>query len=538
MTQRPAPRPAPRKTPPPALKSKAGQPANKPCATCQKQQPRKVPPCDFDKIEFSCKHCGVADKREIKSVAFWLDQGRGKIMTNQVHSPNKRNPRVTDRFEVIDADTITVKASGGPGYSPGHPALTVQPPANLGPAKVLRGPVHQVAVGYEPNWFRNRLANITRIGFFAGLRQFFFPPPAVWVFTMAACGARPAPQPKAFYSWKHKVAVYPPDIFKIGLSLPSVRKREKASSWGKEGKVAYDTNSSSDTRGLARTSQSTREEMRTSGNTELYRRTESVGNKHGTVTQTQQLGTIRGRDYSSDKYEASDAPDGRALATAKSFTFTRNGKDWTQSFKAAEFIEFLMNLRKQILGLIEFFKALANKMPKIGWTFSVEVEVFAGSLEYEWGYKEWPKNHTVYKYYKVEVALTLVSAKAEIAFGLELLSAKAQVYGAVTGELKLTFSREANPDRTGPAGTVSVPPSVGGEIGVRGALGDWVEVVGKVNAGFEGAATMELGPFSLKANFDLAPGKGTFTAKSKLFFSVTKSATLWEKRPIWSRTIL
>ncbi len=274
---------------------------------------------------------------------------------------------------------------------------------------------------------------------------------------------------------------------------------------------------------MARTSQSTKEEMRTSGNTELYRRTESSGNSHDTITQTQQLGTIRGRDYSSDKYETGGAVDSRTLATAKSFTFTRNGKDWTQSFKAAEFIEFVLNLRKQILGLIEFFKALGNKMPKIGWTFSVEVEVFAGSLEYEWGYKEWPKNHTVYKYYKVEVALTLVSAKAEIAFGLELLSAKAQVYGAVTGELKLTFSREANPDRTGPAGTMSVPPSVGGEIGVRGALGDWVEVVGKINAGFEGAATMELGPFSLKANFDLSPAEGTFTAKSKLFFSVTKS---------------
>ncbi|WAS91724.1 hypothetical protein [Nannocystis punicea] len=538
MTQRPAPRPAPRKTPPPALRSKAGQPANKPCATCQKLQQRKVPPCDFDKLEFSCKHCGVADKREIKSVAFWLDMGRGKIMTNQVHSPNKRNPRVTDRFEVIDPDTITVKASGGPGYSPGHPALTIQPPANLGPAKVLRGPVHQVAVGYEPNWFRNRLNNLGRLGFFAGLRQFFFPPPAVWVITMAACGARPAPQPKAFYSWKHKIAVYPPDIFKIGLSLPSVRKKEKAHSWGNEGKVAYDTRSSSDTRGMARTSHSVKEDVRTSGNTELYRRTESAGNRHDTITQTQQLGTIRGRDYASDKYETGGAVDSRTLATAKSFTFTRNGKDWTQSFKAAEFIEFLLNLRKQILGLIEFFKAIANRMPKIGWSFSVEVEVCAGSLEYEWGYKEWPKNHTVYRYYKVEVALTIVSAKAEIAFGLELLSAKAQVYGAVTGELKLTFTREANPDRTGPAATISVPPSVGGEIGVRGALGDWVEVVGKINAGFEGAAVMELAPFALKANFDLSPGKGTFTAKSKLFFSVTKQATLWEKRPIWSRTIL
>jgi len=520
------------------LTSKAGQPANKPCATCQKQQPRKVPPCDFDKLEFICSHCGKPNKREIASVAFWLDQGRGKIMTNQVHSPNKRLPRVTDRFEVIDPDTITIKASGGPGYSPGHPSLTIVPPASLGATRVLRGPLHEVAVKYEPNWFQTRLNKVNQLGFFVGLRQFFFPPPAIWQFTFAACGARPAPQPKAFYSWAHKVAVYPPDIFKIGLSLPSVKKKEKANSWGTEGKVSYDNTSVTETRGMARTQQSVKEEMRTSSNTELYRRTESVGNSRGTVTQTQQLGTIRGRDYSSDRYEGSDAPDGRALATAKSFTFTRNGKDWTSSFKAAEFIEFVFTIRKQILGLIEFFKALGRKMPKIGWTFSVEVDVCAGSLEYEWGYKEWPKNHTVYKYYKLEVALTVVSAKAEIAFGLELLSAKAQIYGAVTGELKITGTREANPDRTGPAATISVPPTVGGEIGVRGALGDWVEVVGKINAGFEGAAVIELAPFALKANLDLSEGKGTFTAKSKLFFSVTKSATLWEKRPIWSKTLL
>lgn len=542
MTQR-TPTPAAQRPPrrargpgPAALRSGGGQPAGAPCATCAQKRPPPTPPCDFDRVEIKCKHCKAADAREIANVVFALDPASGRFSNNLVRSPNPRRTLVTGRFEVCGRDKVTLTVSGGPGFHPGHPIMMLTPPASIGPAKALRGPVHEVDVDYEPRWFETRLANLPRLGFSAGLRQFFFPPMAAWNLEIVACGARPPAQRHAFRRFAYTIAVYPKDTFKLGLTLPSIRKRERATSRYAEPGVDGTTRSSSETRGWARTSQSEREETRETSNSYLYRRTDATADRRGGVTQTQTEATLRGRDYSANQVKATDAVDGRTLATAKSFTFTHNGQDWSQSFKAAEFIEFIAGLRKQILDLIEFFKALANRFPKIGWTFSVEVEVGSGSLEYEWGYKEWKKDHTVYRYYKVEVAFTIVSARAELAFGLELLGAKAQVYGALTCELKLSGTREANPDATGPAATITAAPQVGGEVGVRGALGDWVEVHGKITAGFEGKAELALAPCSLKAGIELSEGKGTFTAKSRLFFSVTRSASLWEKRPIWDKT--
>jgi hypothetical protein len=531
--------PAPAPTPAPAaLRSGAGQPAGAPCATCQQRRPPPNPPCDYDKVEISCKHCKQYDAREIENVAFTFDPATGQVGNNLVRSPNPRRTQVTDRFEVAGRDKVKLNVSGGPGFHPDHPVMTLTPPASVGQARVLRGPTHEVEVDYEPGWFENRLANLDRLGFSAGLRQFFFPAAAPWQLEIVACGARPLEQRHVFRRFTFTIAVYPKDTFKLGLSLPAVRRVERASSAYAEPGVDGTSRSRTETRGYARTSDSVREETRQTDSSMLYRRTETAGNRIDSVTHTHTLATLRGRDYEAERYEAGAAVANPALATARSFTFTHNGQDYSQSIKAGEFIEFIAGLRKQILDLIEFFKAIANRFPRIGWSFTVEVDVCSGSLEYEWGYKEWKKDHTVYPYYKVEVSLTVVSAKVELAFGMELLSAKAQVYGAVTGELKLQGTREADPDGTGPAATITAAPQVGGEIGVRGALGDWIEVHGRVNAGFEGKADLELAPFALKAKLELSEGKGTFTARSRLFFTVTRSATLWEKRPIWERTLI
>lgn len=540
LTDRPAPpaglNPRPARSPdaPAALRSNAGQPANAPCAVCQaRQRPNPTPPCDFDKVTISCKHCKVRDKREIESVEFALDPATGQRRNNLVRSPNPRRAFVQDRFEVLDGDTVKIAISGGPGFHVGqHPIVALDPPASVGPGRILRGPRHEVEVEYEPGWFQRRLADVPRLPFAAGIRQFFFPPPALWRLEITACGARPPDQRHAFQRFTHAIAVYPADTFKLALQLPSYLKRETASSTYREGAVQGADSREATTSGLRRTTDSRQEETRETRHSTMVRQTDTSGNRHGSVTQTQTLATLRGRDYESNVATAGDAPDSVAAATAKSLTITHNGRDWSQSFKVGEFIEFLANLRKQILDLIEFFKAIANRSPRIGWSFTFEVEFASGTLEYEWGYKEWKKDHTVYKYYKVELAITVVTVKKEIAFGISLLGAKAQVYGSVSAELKLSASREADPDATGPGATISAAPQVAGEIGVRGALGDWVEVVGRINFGFEGGTTFELAPFAWKVSFSLSEGKGTFTARSKLLFSTTRSATLWDKRPI------
>ena len=87
--------------------------------------------------------------------------------------------------------------------------------------------------------------------------------------------------------------------------------------------------------------------------------------------------------------------------------------------------------------------------------------------------------------------------------------------------------------------SVSAALTPGGEIGVRGALGDWIEVIGKVAGGFEGSTKIDLSPFKWTFKIDLGEGKGTFTVKSKLGLSYEKKATIWDKRPILAeRTII
>lgn len=531
-TRPPPPRPA---TPPAATRSRAGQQANCPTGTCR-PRPAPRPPCDFDRLVIRCRHCG-SEARPIAGVAFWLDIARRQIMTDMRHAQDRRIPRITDRFEVVDNDTVTITLTGGPGYHPGHPTLTITPPNGLGQRQVLRGARHEFRVHYWHDWLRTRLARLRSLGFSEGLRQFFFPPPAEWTVQYAACGVRPG-SPVAFATWQRKITVYPPDLFKISIAIPSYRKVERAESGYREGSVRGRSSGRTETGGWSGTSESRQEEMRVSPSSELYRQTETAGNRHGTVRQVQTLATYRGRDYNAANRVSEEArPDGLVRGSARGITITHNGENWSQEFKVVEFVNFLIDLRAQVLELIRFFQALANRMPRIGWSFAAEVEFFAGNLEYEWGYKEW-QTHICYRYYKLQAGLTIFAGKLDIAFGLELLSAKAQVYGAVTGELKLNCSREANPFNAGAAATITVAPAVGGEIGVRGALGDWVEVVGRVNAGFEGAAEVGVAPFSLTLRLDLSAGTGTFTARSRLLFSVTRTATMWEKRPIWNRQIV
>ena len=459
----------------------ATQAASKPVTAVVKESK----PCDFDVVEVLCKHCGK--DRTIAGVKFTLD-AQGKPVGDHVRSPNKKRPFLPDRFEVIADDEVTVKISGGPGYHDAkHPMLTLTPPDAVGGAPVVvhGETTHKFKIAYAPGWFEQRLKAGTGLGFGGALKQLFFPAAVVYGLRVEACGSRK--QGANFTALAHSIHAYPGDIFKIALSLPAVKKVEQQSFSGKEGKS--------------------------------------------------QVWEIE--DKVTKGYKPEKGADGAALATAKSIEITRNNGDITNSFKVAEFIEFAAKLREKCMEVVEFIRALANKSPKIGWSLSFTLELLSGTLEYSWGYKEWPKDHSVYRYWKIEAALTVISCKLELAFGAQLLKAKAQIYGALSADLKVSASKEANPDAVGLAASVSAALSPGGEIGVRGGLGDWIEVIGKVNAGFEGSTKIDLSPFKWTFKVELSEGKGTFIARSKLGLSYEGKATLWDKRDIVTeRTII
>lgn len=498
---------------------------------------QKTKPCDFDTVELKCKHCGKPDDRELTALHFKLD-AQGKVESDHPRSPNKKRPYLPDRFEVMDGDVVSVKLAGGPGYHDGqHPTITLTAPTGLGDPVVVRGKTHHdFTVKYHPGWFAQRLKQAGSLGFMGALRQFFFPAPAVHALDIASCGVRA--HGHAFLALHHAIVVYPSDTFKIALTLPSVKKVEHTSSKMKEGKETVRETSTTVSKGYAATSHTTGEQLRTGGAGTSYTAKESVADRRSGVDYSRTL-SEKGGFSDTEEYKDGKAVDRAHVATAKSIEISHNGSDITKSFKVAEFIEFVADIRSKVMDVVEFVQGLAKQSPSIGWTFTFSLELFSGSLEYSWGYKEWAKDHTVYRMWKIEASLTVISCRLELAFGVSLLKAKAQVYGAISGDLKISASKEANPDNVGLMASVSAALTPGGEIGVRGALGDWIEVIGKVAGGFEGSTKIDLSPFKWTFKIDLGEGKGTFTVKSKLGLSYEKKATIWDKRPILAeRTII
>lgn len=498
---------------------------------------QKTKPCDFDTVEIKCKHCGKADERELAALHFKLD-AHGKVESDHPRSPNKKRPYLPDRFEVMAGDVVTVKIAGGPGYHDGqHPSITLTAPSGLGDPVVVHGKTtHDFTVKYTPGWFEQRLKQANSLGFLGALRQFFFPPAAIYGLDIATCGVRP--QGHAFLGLQHAIHVYPSDTFKIALSLPSVKKVEHTSSKMKEGKETVRESSATVSQGYAATSHTLGEQLRTGGAGTSYTAKESVADRRGGVEHSRTL-SEKGGFSDTEEYKDGKPVDKAQVATAKSIEISHNNSDITKSFKVAEFIEFIADIRSKVMDVVEFIQSLAKQSPQIGWSFSLSLELFSGGLEYSWGYKEWAKDHTVYRQWKIEASLTVISCRLELAFGVSLLKAKAQVYGALSGDLKISASKEANPDAVGLMASVSAALSPGGEVGVRGALGDWIEVIGKITGGFEGSTKIDLSPFKWTFKVDLGDGKGTFTVRSKLGFSYEKKATIWDRRPIIAeRTIL
>ena len=74
-----------------------------------------------------------------------------------------------------------------------------------------------------------------------------------------------------------------------------------------------------------------------------------------------------------------------------------------------------MTRKKQIEEIMKFIK---DFQPGIGWKFVFEVEFFSGELAYEFGFKE-REDHTGYRYWKIEVGMTLFALKLQLQLFVE-----------------------------------------------------------------------------------------------------------------------
>lgn len=506
----------------------------------QKPKPPPPQPCDINEIKIKCKHCGVYDKREdFKEGVIHIDPAQKKIFWSYPIPKNRnRRPYKRDVFEVTAnsgagfTDEITLNITRGPCHHPGvHPRVAITPPREIGGPVLVRQGVTEVKfnVNYPNDWFTRNLAAARAKSGLGAISAFFYPPPVTYSLLVQSCGVRIAP---SFWgSFNHTIAVYPNDLFKFTLSIPPRRKREVAHSGTAERGGARMRGSSStvvrgrDERTLAETS------TRGQGRPTSLQFNETVRDGRGGVKQSDVL-TERaggGTDHQTYMFDAG-ATDPAAMEALKSITFTHNGQSIAHNFKFIAFIEKIIKFKKMVDDFVDFIQTAAASLPQVGWRVSWSYDIFSGSFEAEWGWKEWSKDNTVYPYWKVSIGLTLVSARFEISLGASIFGAKAEIFGAITIEAKVAANGEADPDRKMlPSFTATVTPM--GELGARGALGDLVELEGKLAAGVEGEIKLELKPWKLDIKIDICAAKGTFTvcALWKLW-TRHKEKELWPKQ--------
>ena len=147
------------------------------------------------------------------------------------------------------------------------------------------------------------------------------------------------------------------------------------------------------------------------------------------------------------------------------------------------------SIQNQIQSVMNFIK---DFQPQVGWKFGFTIGFFTGDLSLEWGAKE-AKDHTVFRWWKFEASMTLVSLELDASFGIDfrvwkVFTVSALIFGKISGEAKLESAAEATPEK--PSWETKVTAGLNGELGIKAALGaDWVAAKGKFELGFPFEAT-------------------------------------------------
>ncbi len=203
-------------------------------------------------------------------------------------------------------------------------------------------------------------------------------------------------------------------------------------------------------------------------------------------------------------YQGANVPTAVATEALKSFTFTRDGEDLSAKLKVGAIIDRILKVRSAITSVMDGIDGLT-----VGFKPVCEIEFLSGSLSIQWGAKEW-KDQRVYKFWKVEAALTLIKATIGVKFGVQAFESHwyevtLLAEGTITGEVPFSISSEADPDKA--AGlTVGISGKIEGVISLTGQLGDrWLYVKGEANASITAGAEFKIfddDPFALNIKLD------------------------------------
>lgn len=520
--------------------------AAEPIATDTDPAPAAEPavrPCDFQTLVLRCQHMPDANgKRTMTEARFWRDGG---IDRDNLPPPAGGRPR-TKVIEVVGshldrgADEITVELQGGPGYgcARNHPKITIVDSARE--RQVFEGQTRVTfkakcrALPPPPSALTNPFALVT---------YHFFPDQVLNLYTIdvESCGVL-ADGSYGFGRSQQKVRVYPKDTYKLSVSIPAVSKRsyERARQKAEDGTITHERSSSESSRNplTGETESSSHSERWSSSRIETSD-TYSFATRQGGLKETSTSSLDADNNFSSSRtLEHVDPVDHPAKEVAATLKLEREGEDIKGAATLGELINAIVNLQNEVQSIMNFIR---DFQPQAGWKFVFEMELFKGDLSFEWAYREW-EDHTVYKYWKLDVGMTLFSLMLELRFGADLRLAGVGVtvlfFGNVSTDAKVSASKESSPADPSPW-ELAVASKSKGELGLRTALGaDWVKADGKLTCEFPFEATCRCSadePFHVDWKLDFSGVKINVTGSVKFVGSIEREWTVIDPRKNWKR---
>lgn len=421
-------------------------------------EPAQVTPCDFETIAVKCKHCGK--DRDLAAFEYTYS---GQIEDNlpRPEPPSKRtftpNIQLVAGEDERRADTLEVELSGGPGYGCGksHPTITL---TDRDSGEIVKQEQGATKLSQPLTSKKLELPALAHMSPGAIIAYFYFSPKTTkrYVLEVASCGVL-ADQSPGFRKLSRQVDVFSSDKYKFSLSIPTLANREYKA--GPLNAKPPPPNAQPD---------------------EDY---------------DDGLGWDEGLKDGSDWFEeneAGEAPVNVPIAeTGAKVKLTRNSEDIKATAKLGEIVQAFVNIQNEIQSVMNFIK---DFQPQVGWKFTFNIGFFTGDLAFEWAAKE-AKDHSVFRWWKFEAGLSLVTIELEASFGVDFRVWWARMTvlfsGKVSGEAKLNASCEATPDE--PEWSTTLVVEIKGELSIKGALGaDWVAAEGKLELGFPFEATPKI----------------------------------------------
>lgn len=508
------PQPNPARRPARGRSTGPAQAAPQACARCEAARRPAVAPCDLSAVALGCAHG--------RTLTWQWNQraGRAAAVVPAV-APLNHFDVVAEPGDYVETIRVVVAMAVNP-HLPTHPEFILRG-ASDGTPQVRRGGTRTTFTVHYRAWWREVLAQAQRGNLLTALRSIFFPEPRRYEVQVVTCGARA--QGRGWGRASLLVFVHPSDKFKLSMSFPSLVTRENAYARGTVGEAQFQERQRS-----ARTGRS--EESRgvtvwNEGNRTTRVSEQSSANRVDGVSQTiTQSGGAR-----RDVIVANPATTPAHRSALRGIKLEREQADVSTSFQLSGFADAISTVRSAVTGLFEFFRAMADAFPEIGWRMSWGLELLSGSLALEWGWKENPSTNRAWRWVKVGADLTLLDVTFTISFGARVLRAVAKIELELNAKLEVASSAESTPSNAARFAVVSTATGQGTLRAVAGWR-DTLTIEGNVRTGLELTSRMTWNPsFSWTLDAKLKEGKGSVIT-TVFGFERDSSWTFWNERPL------